>query len=198
MRRENGFLLLKSSQRAFLNINLIWLYNIHQLLISPSILKILLLFASTMPFSSSFSAFSLSIPLHFCSWEPQPLPNCLKLPWGRIDKCDCIYLKCTTWEDLLLTKHLDSAPSFPTWKKVTFIPWALNSYYNAPMIKQKTKNKTKKPHQIRTCRFPYHLIKYRKNYPDATNWLFVPSMFATKFLRPKSVIISQAVLTKVV
>ena len=30
-------------------------------------------------------------------------------------------------------KHLDLAPSFPTWKKLTSIPWTLKSYYNVPM-----------------------------------------------------------------
>ena len=30
-------------------------------------------------------------------------------------------------------------------------------------------------HQIRACRFPYHLIRCKKNHRDAANWILVPS-----------------------
>ena len=39
----------------------------------------------------------------------------------------------------------------------------------------KKQKKAKKNHQIRACRFPYHLIKWRKNHPDVTNtWATCP------------------------
>ena len=51
------------------------------------------------------------------------------------------------------------------------IPWTLKGFYNAPMVEKKKK----KNHQIRACRFPYHLIKWRKNHPDVTNtWATCP------------------------
>ena len=55
-----------------------------------------------------------------------------------------------------------------------------------------------KNHQIRACRFPYQFIKCRKNHLDVANWRLVPSMLAVRFLGLKSVITSQAVMTKAV
>lgn len=55
-----------------------------------------------------------------------------------------------------------------------------------------------KNHQIRACRFPYQLIKCRKNHPDVAKWLLVHSMLTTRFHELKSVIVSLAVMTKAV
>ncbi|VCX14469.1 unnamed protein product, partial [Gulo gulo] len=60
-------------------------------------------------------------------------------------------------------------------------------------------NKTR---QIRACRFPHHLTEYGKSHAGVVNWLLVPSALATsvltRFLGPKSVIVSQAVMIKAV
>lgn len=58
-----------------------------------------------------------------------------------------------------------------------------------------------KTHQIRACRFP-HFTEYGNSHAGVVNWLLVPSVLATsvltRFLGPKSAIVSQAVMIKAV
>lgn len=88
------------------------------------------------------------------------------------------------------TEHLDSAPSFTKWTKLTSIPWTLKSYYNAPLLKT-----------IRSGPAGFLIIlssAERIILMLQTNWLLVPSVLATRFLWPQTVIQSQAVRIQVV
>ncbi|KAI5931603.1 Gametocyte-specific factor 1 [Manis javanica] len=87
-------------------------------------------------------------------------------------------------------KHLDSTPSFPTWKELTSIPWTLKSYCNAPMIKTTRSGPAGFLIILSSAERIILMLQ--------TNWLLVPSMLATRFLGQKSVIISQTVMIKVV
>ncbi|XP_032262111.1 gametocyte-specific factor 1-like [Phoca vitulina] len=73
------------------------------------------------------------------------------------------------------------------------------TYINSLDPKELLQCPSDKNHQIRACRFPYHLINCRRNHPDVANKLAtVPSVLATRFLWPKTVIQSQAVRIQVV
>lgn len=87
-------------------------------------------------------------------------------------------------------EHLDSTPSFPTWKELTSIPWTLKSYCNAPMIKTTRSGPAGFLIILSSAERIILMLQ--------TNWLLVPSMLATRFLGQKSVIISQTVMIKVV
>lgn len=96
----------------------------------------------------------------------------------------------SNWGGCVSTEHLDSAPPFTKWTKLTLIPQTLKSYDNAPLIKT-----------TRSGLAGFLIIlssAERIILMSQTNWLLVPSVLATRFLRPKTVILSQAVMIQVV